>query len=78
MSHKLSEHGPRGGKRAEKTQTKSSEENKNGKRASEERSGPKSKLPRGMAEMTGYPPGGVRVKCAPAFSTDFKEIGVFA
>ena len=40
---------PRGGKRADKTRTESREENTNCKRASEERSGAKSKLPGGMA-----------------------------
>ena len=41
-------------------------------------SGAKSKPPGEMAEIPGGVAGGVDVDCAPAFSTDFKEIGVFA
>ena len=46
------------GKRAEKMPTESREETTVRYRASKERSGAKSRLPGGVAEIPGYPPGG--------------------
>ena len=65
-------------KKTEKTRTESREETKVRSRASEERSGAKSRLPGGVAEIPGGVAGGMIVDCAHAFSIDFKNIDVSA